>query len=61
MQYSFVFNVSSTNPLLPCQSAQTTSTFMGPDFESSLHYPLTVSGALGRDAILLYRERPVLA
>jgi hypothetical protein len=46
VQYSFVLNVSSLNPLLPSQIIQKTSAFMGPDLEGGLHYPLTISGTL---------------
>jgi hypothetical protein len=46
VKYLSVVTVSSTNPLLAGQSAQTTGTFIGPDFENGLHYPLTISGTL---------------
>jgi hypothetical protein len=42
--YSFVFNVSSTNPLLPGQSTQDSRTLIGAAFETGLDYPLMISG-----------------
>jgi hypothetical protein len=46
VQYSFVFNFSSSNPLLPGGSVYTRSTFVGPTLEGGLHYPLVISGTL---------------
>jgi len=44
--YSFVFNVSSSSPLLPGQSIQETRMLIGASIDSSLEYPLQVSGTL---------------
>jgi hypothetical protein len=44
--YSFVFNVNSSNPLLPGQSIQETRTLIGASIDSSVEYPLTISGTL---------------
>jgi hypothetical protein len=44
--YPFVFNVSSSHPLLPSQSVQATQTLIGAGFQSGVQYPLTISGAL---------------
>jgi hypothetical protein len=44
--YPFIFNVSSSNPLLPGQSTALKLTLFGPDFESNQSYPLTVRGTL---------------
>ena len=42
--YSFVFNVNSSNPLLPGLSIQETRTLIGASIDSTLEYPLTING-----------------
>ena len=44
--YPFGFSVSPSNPLVPGQSIQETSTLIGASFDSSVEYPLTINGAL---------------
>jgi len=44
--YSFVFDVNSSNPLLPGQSIKETRTLIGASIDSGLEYPLTISGTL---------------
>jgi len=44
--YTFVFNVNSSDPLLPGQSITQTRTLINAGFDSSVEYPLTISGAL---------------
>ncbi len=56
MQYPFVFSVSSFNPLLPGQNITTKSTFVGPDLEGGLHYPLTLSGTAMNGTQFSYTE-----
>ena len=54
--YSFVFGVNSSSPLLPSQTIQLTSTFVGPVFEANLHYPLTIDGTLKNGTRFSYVE-----
>lgn len=44
--YSFVFNVSSSAPMLPGQTKAETRTLIGASIDSSLEYPLTIRGTL---------------
>jgi len=55
--YSFVFNVSSSNPLQPGQSIQQTRTLIGAGFDSSLRYPLTVNGSLANGTRFSFVEQ----
>ena len=43
--WPFSFNASPSNPLLPGESINATSTLIGASIDSSLEYPLTVNGA----------------
>jgi hypothetical protein len=52
--YSFAFNVSSSNPLLPGQSTQTTRILIGAGFETGLNYPLTISGTFENGTQFFY-------
>ena len=44
--YSFVFNVSSSEPLQPGQSTQDTRTLIGAGFDTGVDYPLSINGTL---------------
>ncbi len=55
--YSFVFNVSSSCPLLPGQSIQETQTLIGAGFGSGTEYPLTINGALTNGTQFSYTEQ----
>jgi hypothetical protein len=52
--YSFVFDVSSSSPLLPGQSIQATRTLVNGGFDSTQEYPLTISGALSNGTRFAY-------
>ncbi len=57
LPYSFVFNVNSSNPLKPGQTAQDTRTLIGAGFDSSLQYSLTISGTLSNGIQFSYTEQ----
>lgn len=58
--FSFVFNVNSSNPLLPGRSVQETRTLIGAGFDSSLDYPLTISGTLSNGTQFSYTEQVLI-
>jgi hypothetical protein len=43
--FTFAFNLSSSNPLLPGQSAQCTRTLIGVGLQTCSDYPITIDGA----------------
>jgi hypothetical protein len=55
--YSFVFKVSSSSPLLPGHSIQTIQILIDGGFESTVRYPLTISGTLSNGAKFMYTQR----
>jgi hypothetical protein len=57
LPYSFVFNVNSSNPLMPGQTIQETRTLINGGFDSSLRYPLTINGALMNGTQFSYTEQ----
>ena len=52
--YSFEFNASSSNPLLPAQSAQDTRTLTGAGFTAGTDYPLTINGSFANGTRFSY-------
>jgi hypothetical protein len=44
--YSFAFNASSSNPLLPGQRAQSAPSLVGAGIDTVEQYPLTLAGTL---------------
>jgi hypothetical protein len=55
--YSFVFDVSPSNPLLTGQSAKVTQTLIDGGFDSSRSYPLTISGTLSDGRKFTYTQQ----
>ena len=46
LTYSFVFNVTSSDPLQPGQSVQATRTLIDAEVQTGANYPLTIDGTL---------------
>jgi len=57
LPYSFVFNVNSSDPLMPGRSVQETRTLINGGFDSSLQYALTINGALINGTQFSYTEQ----
>jgi len=54
LPFAFTFNVSSSNPLLPGQSAQHTRILVGVGLQTGSDYPLTIDGAFMNGAQFSY-------
>jgi hypothetical protein len=55
--YSFVFNASTSDPLLAGQSVQSVPTLVGAGIDTTKQYPLTVTGTLLNGTQFSYAER----
>ncbi|MDD5703421.1 MAG: hypothetical protein PHU23_15410 [Dehalococcoidales bacterium] len=52
--YTFTFNVSSSNPLLPDKSISSRLTLIGGGFSDNVSYPLTINGTLQGGVMFAY-------
>jgi hypothetical protein len=55
--FNFVFNVTSSNPLLPDKSISAKRILIGGGFSDSISYPLTINGTLQNGATFAYTKQ----
>jgi hypothetical protein len=55
--FMFTFDVTALHPLLPGRSVSDTSTLIGPGFNDSTSFPLTITGAQENGATFTYTKQ----